>query len=81
MLAGLGFEFMSRKEPEKLHEDCVMMSHGLDLPGAYSRPFTLYETHRYLHNTELMEYICNENNQDVEHIVGKDPRNIYSEAR
>ncbi len=29
--AGLGFEFMSRKEPEKLHEDCVMMGHGLDL--------------------------------------------------
>jgi hypothetical protein len=26
----------------------------------------------------LMEYICNENNQDVEHIVGKDPRNKYS---
>ena len=24
-----------------------------------------------------MEYICNENNQDVEHIVGKDPRNKY----
>ena len=31
VLAGLGFEFMSRKEPEKLHEDCVMMSRGLDL--------------------------------------------------
>ena len=53
----------------------------IDDPGAYTRPFTLYETHRYLHDTELMEYICNENNQDVEHIVGKDPRNIYSEAR
>jgi len=26
----------------------------------------------------LMEYICNENNQDVSHIVGKDPRNKYS---
>ena len=26
VLAGLGFEFMSRKEPEKLHEDRVMMS-------------------------------------------------------
>ena len=25
-----------------------------------------------------MEYICNENNQDVEHIVGKDPRNRYT---
>ena len=27
-----------------------------------------------------MEYICNENNQDVEHIVGKDPRNKYHET-
>jgi hypothetical protein len=28
-----------------------------------------------------MEYICNENNQDVEHIVGKDPRNKYSKPQ
>lgn len=27
------------------------------------------------------EYICNENNQDVEHIVGKDPRNTYFKGR
>jgi hypothetical protein len=25
--------------------------------------------------TDLMEYICNENNKDVKHILGKDPRN------
>jgi hypothetical protein len=25
-----------------------------------------------------MEYICNENNKDVSHIVGKDPRNRYA---
>jgi hypothetical protein len=48
-------------------------------PGAYTRPFTLYGGHDYAEpGTELMEYICNENNQDVEHIVGKDPRNKYS---
>ena len=29
-------------------------------------------------NDELMEYICNENNKDVSHIVGKDPRNRYA---
>jgi hypothetical protein len=32
----------------------------------------------YQHKDELMEYICNENNKDVSHIVGKDPRNKYS---
>jgi hypothetical protein len=50
----------------------------IDDPGAYTRPFTLYGDHAYEPNTELMEYICNENNQDVEHIVGKDPRNKYT---
>ena len=31
MLARLGVEFMSRKQREKLPEDCAMMGHGLDL--------------------------------------------------
>jgi hypothetical protein len=50
----------------------------IDDPGAYTKPFTLYGDHTYELDTELMEYICNENNQDVEHIVGKDPRNKYT---
>jgi hypothetical protein len=50
----------------------------IDDPGAYTKPFTLYGGHEYDAGTELMEYICNENNQDVEHIVGKDPRNKYA---
>lgn len=50
----------------------------IDDPGAYTKPFTLYGDHTYESDTELIEYICNENNQDVEHIVGKDPRNKYS---
>jgi hypothetical protein len=39
-------------------------------PGAYARPFTVtfYATLRP--GEELMEYICQENNQDVEHILG-----------
>ena len=50
----------------------------IDDPGAYTAPFTLYGSHTYAAGAELMEYICNENNQDVEHLVGKDPRNKYS---
>jgi hypothetical protein len=53
----------------------------IDDAGAYTRPFTLYGRHDYAADTELMEYICNENNQDVEHIVGKDPRNKYSKEK
>jgi hypothetical protein len=40
-------------------------------PGAYTKPFTLKFTATLRPGWELMEYICNENNQDVEHIRGK----------
>lgn len=39
-------------------------------PGAYSRPFTVRFEARLLPGEELMEYICQENNQDVEHLKG-----------
>jgi hypothetical protein len=40
-------------------------------PGAYAKPFTVKFTATLRPGWELMEYICNENNQDVEHIRGK----------
>jgi len=40
-------------------------------PGAYAKPFTLKFTATLRPGWELMEYICNENNQDVEQIRGK----------
>jgi hypothetical protein len=43
----------------------------IDDPGAYTRPFTLYGHSPLLQNTEIMEYFCIENNQDVAHILGK----------
>ena len=43
----------------------------IDDPGAYTRPFTLYGHSPLLQNAEIMEYFCNENNQDVAHVVGK----------
>ena len=43
-------------------------------PGAYQKPFTV-QTRARLEQSELMEYICNENNVDLPHIQGKDPRN------
>jgi hypothetical protein len=41
-------------------------------PGAYAKPFTLLARMPLMPNQELMEYICNENNKDVLHILGKD---------
>jgi hypothetical protein len=81
------FDFAGHPHTEKLHTierfrrpDFGKLEYEvtIDDPGAYTRPFTLYGSHDYDADTELMEYICNENNQDVEHIVGKDPRNKYS---
>ena len=46
----------------------------IDDPGAYTKPFTMYGHFPLDQGTEIMEYICNENNQDLQHIVGKDSR-------
>jgi hypothetical protein len=46
----------------------------IDDPGAYTKPFTVYGHSNLLVNTEIMEYLCDENNVDVPHIVGKDNR-------
>ena len=40
----------------------------IDDPGAYSRPFTVTFTARLRPADELMEYICQENEQDAQHI-------------
>ena len=39
-------------------------------PGAYAKPFTVQFDATLRPDWELMEYVCNENNQDVEHILG-----------
>ncbi len=39
-------------------------------PGAYAKPFTIRFVAHLRPGWELMEYICNENNQDVKHIRG-----------
>ncbi|HEX6999052.1 MAG TPA: hypothetical protein VF322_12995 [Gammaproteobacteria bacterium] len=39
-------------------------------PGAYAKPFTVKYTATLRPGWELMEYICNENNQDVGHLIG-----------
>ena len=83
------FDFAGHPHTERLHTierfrrpDAKTLQYEvtIDDPGAYTAPFTLYGTHAYAEGNELMEYICNENNQDVEHIVGKDPRNRYTKG-
>jgi hypothetical protein len=43
----------------------------IDDPGAYSRPWKVMESSQLAPGWEIAEYICNENNRDVSHLVGK----------
>ena len=75
------FDFAGRAHTEQLHtieryrrpdlgtlEDEVT----IEDPGAYAKPFTLLAKMSLLAGQEIMEYICNENNRDLTHIVGKE---------
>jgi hypothetical protein len=42
----------------------------IDDSKAYTKPWTVVETARYLADSELLEYVCTENNKDYEHLVG-----------
>jgi hypothetical protein len=46
------------------------IEHTIDDPGAYSKPWK-FTTHPVMLKGELIEYICQENNKDVEHLKGK----------
>jgi hypothetical protein len=43
----------------------------IDDPKAYTKPWTVHEVAELQPDTELIEYICEENNRDVGHFVGK----------
>jgi len=43
----------------------------IDDPKMYTKPWTVKETPHLLADTELMESICNENEKDLNHLVGK----------
>ena len=42
----------------------------IDDPKAYTKPWTVNQDVHLLPDTELMEFICNENNKDIEHLPG-----------
>ena len=43
----------------------------IDDPKMYTKPWTVTENPHLVPDTELLEYICEENNRDVGHYVGK----------
>ena len=43
----------------------------IDDPKAYAKPWTVTQAFQLMADGELIEYICNENNRDIPHLVGK----------
>lgn len=43
----------------------------IDDPKAYTKPWSIHEAAHLLPDDELMEHICQENNRDAAHLVGK----------
>jgi hypothetical protein len=43
----------------------------IDDPKAYTKPWTIKIIHSIVLDTELMDYICTENEKDIGHMVGK----------
>ncbi len=74
------FDFKGHPHTERLHivERYTFDAVGklvneitIDDPGAYEKPFRVtFKAERAPKGFELMEYICQENNQDVEHLQG-----------
>jgi hypothetical protein len=73
------FDYKGHPNTEQLHtiERYTPIDRGhmtievtLDDPGAYKQPFTLIGRAQMMPGTELIEYICQENNQDLEKLSG-----------
>jgi hypothetical protein len=64
---------------EKLHLTsrfrCPDLGHlemdNFDDPGTFTKPWTMKTVSDLAQGEEVQEIICTENNQDVEHLVGK----------
>jgi len=70
------FDYLGHPHTEQLHiverytrndMDTLRIEVTIDDPGAYEKPFTVGGTAR-LTEGEIMEYICNEYNIDLEHV-------------
>jgi hypothetical protein len=48
----------------------MLMDVTIDDPGAYTRPFTVTQEMHFRPGWEPIEFICNENNKDLEHLPG-----------
>jgi len=73
------FDYKGHPHTEQLHtierytpidEGHMAIEVTIEDPGAYKQPFTTMGRATLLPGAELMEYICQENNQDLDHLSG-----------
>jgi hypothetical protein len=73
------FDFVGHPHTEQLHTverytrkdlGTLLEEVTIEDPQAYMRPFTINASHRLLPGDELMEYICQENQRDTQHLIG-----------
>jgi len=73
------FDFAGHPHTEQLHTverfkrtdlGTLVVETDINDPGAYTKPFTLSFTATLRPKEELMEYICQENQQDASHLQG-----------
>jgi len=73
------FDFVGHPHTEQLHTverytrpDLGTLTEEVTITdrGAYTKPFTINAKHRLLPGDELLEYICQENQRDTQHLVG-----------
>jgi hypothetical protein len=73
------FDFRGHPHTEQLHtierytrKDMGTLENKVTIidPGDYAKPFTLTFTARLRPHEELLEYICQENQQDSQHLIG-----------
>jgi len=48
------------------------IQYTVDDPKVYAKPWTIKQHHHLTPDTELLEYFCNENEKDLNHMVGVD---------
>jgi hypothetical protein len=48
----------------------LQIEYTIDDPKIYRKPWTIKQAHHLTPDTELLEYICNENEKDLKHMVG-----------
>jgi hypothetical protein len=55
----------------RLNYGTLQIDVTIDDPKAYTKPFSVRVNQRIVLDGELIEFVCNENNRSVEHLVGK----------